>query len=142
MYIILETISRFVIYIFSYDVWFYISHLALHTKTLFNSVHYIHHTPNYTQMTYKSTYVGHYFESLFQSLGTFFPIIFINFDLMELFYVIVFLNIRGMLRHDFRLTWLIGNHHILHHKYPYCNYGEYYLDYLFNTNYKKNISKL
>ena len=40
-----------------------------------------------------------------------------------------------MLRHDKRFIWLIGNHHILHHKYPRYNFGEYWLDKLFRTNY-------
>jgi sterol desaturase/sphingolipid hydroxylase (fatty acid hydroxylase superfamily) len=41
------------------------------------------------------------------------------------------------MRHDERCIWLIGNHHILHHKYPQYNYGEYWLDKLFKTNYPK-----
>ncbi len=40
-----------------------------------------------------------------------------------------------MLRHDKRFVWLIGNHHLLHHKYPRYNFGEYWLDKLFKTNY-------
>jgi sterol desaturase/sphingolipid hydroxylase (fatty acid hydroxylase superfamily) len=40
-----------------------------------------------------------------------------------------------MLRHDHRFIWLIGNHHILHHKYNHYNFGEYWLDSLFKTNY-------
>ena len=40
-----------------------------------------------------------------------------------------------MMRHDDRFTWLIGNHHLLHHKYPQYNYGEYWLDWLGGTLY-------
>jgi len=40
-----------------------------------------------------------------------------------------------MLRHDNRFIWLIGNHHILHHKHPKYNFGEYWLDKLFQTDY-------
>jgi sterol desaturase/sphingolipid hydroxylase (fatty acid hydroxylase superfamily) len=43
------------------------------------------------------------------------------------------LNIRGMMRHDKRGTWLVGNHHLLHHQYPRYNYGEVWLDYLGGT---------
>ena len=53
-------------------------------------------------------------------------------------YSIIILNIRGMLRHDYRFIWLVGNHHLLHHKYPQYNYGEYWLDYLFGTNLNNN----
>lgn len=40
-----------------------------------------------------------------------------------------------MLRHDHRFVWLIGNYHILHHKHNHYNFGEYWLDCLFKTNY-------
>jgi sterol desaturase/sphingolipid hydroxylase (fatty acid hydroxylase superfamily) len=40
-----------------------------------------------------------------------------------------------MMRHDDRLIWLIGNHHLLHHKYPLYNFGEYWLDSLMGTEY-------
>ena len=43
------------------------------------------------------------------------------------------------MRHDNRYVWIVGNHHILHHKYADCNYGEYWLDYIFATNCKKII---
>jgi len=125
---------RILIYIFSYDLWFYISHIILHTQKFYNSIHYIHHSVYYKKMTYKDTYRNHYFESIFQSIGTFIPIMFMEFIYLEFIFVIIFLNIRGMIRHDFRLQSIFGNHHILHHKYGNCNYGEYYLDYLFNTN--------
>jgi len=36
---------------------------------------------------------------------------------------------------DHRFTWLIGNHHLLHHKYPPYNFGEYWIDKMFKTNY-------
>lgn len=42
-----------------------------------------------------------------------------------------------MLRHDYRCSWLIGNHHLIHHMHPNYNYGEYWLDYLFNTEWHK-----
>ena len=37
--------------------------------------------------------------------------------------------------HDFRFAKLVGNHHLLHHKYLVYNYGEYWIDKLFNTNF-------
>ena len=49
--------------------------------------------------------------------------------------ILLILNVRGMMRHDDRFTWLIGNHHLLHHKYPQYNYGEYWLDWLGGTLY-------
>ena len=40
-----------------------------------------------------------------------------------------------MMRHDERCIWLIGNHHLLHHKYSQYNFGEYWLDALCGTKY-------
>lgn len=45
------------------------------------------------------------------------------------------LTVRGSLRHDVRFIWLVGNHHILHHKYLKYNYGDYWLDSLLSTDY-------
>ena len=48
-------------------------------------------------------------------------------------YSLYFCSIRGFMRHDNRCIWLIGNHHILHHKYPNYNYGEYWIDSICGT---------
>ena len=37
-----------------------------------------------------------------------------------------------------RFIFLIGNHHLLHHKYPNYNYGEYWIDSLCRTKYINN----
>jgi sterol desaturase/sphingolipid hydroxylase (fatty acid hydroxylase superfamily) len=39
-----------------------------------------------------------------------------------------------MMRHDDRCSFIIGNHHLIHHQYPNYNYGEYWIDYLCKTN--------
>ena len=51
----------------------------------------------------------------------------------QLLYAIVFINVRGILMHDNQFIYLVGDHHLIHHKYYKCNYGEYWLDYLFGT---------
>jgi len=86
-------------------------------------------------MNYKDSYVGHFIEAPFQGLGFLFPLFFIQLNLYVIFISLLLINIRNMLRHDKRFIWLIGNHHILHHKYPRYNFGEYWLDKLFRTNY-------
>jgi len=65
------------------------------------------------------------------------PLIYLNYNLKIFFISLLFVNLRGMLKHDNRCIWLIG-YYILHHKYPNYNYGEYWLDYIFKTNYAKN----
>ncbi len=126
-------------HILGYDIWFYISHILLHTKYLWK-YHQIHHTiinPKFTD-----TYRGHFIEGPFQSLGFLLPFLFYDFNLVELIIAGIFVNIRGMMRHDNRTIWLIGNHHLLHHKYFNINYGEYWIDNLFGTSIQnKNMIK-
>jgi sterol desaturase/sphingolipid hydroxylase (fatty acid hydroxylase superfamily) len=123
------------ILILSYDIWFYISHIILHNYKLYSIIHNVHHSIDYKNMNFKDTYVSHFIESPFQGMGIFFPLIFINFNTYAYLYSITILNIRGMLKHDVNYIWLMGNHHILHHTYSQYNFGEYWLDKLFGTNY-------
>jgi sterol desaturase/sphingolipid hydroxylase (fatty acid hydroxylase superfamily) len=46
-----------------------------------------------------------------------------------------------MLRHESNkyAVYIIGNHHLLHHKYPNYNYGEYWIDYICGTLYPNQI---
>ena len=85
--------------------------------------------------TFIDTYVAHIVESPFQGVGMFFPAIVLHYSPIDILFILVILNIRGMLRHDERGVWLIGNHHLLHHKYSNFNYGEYWIDSLCGTKY-------
>ena len=120
-------------FVVSYDIWFYLSHIILHNKNFYKLIHKKHHSIDYNIINFKDAYVGHFIEGPFQGMGTLFPLIFIKFNLYLFLYSLIIINIRGMLRHDNRFIWLIGNHHILHHKYPEYNFGEYWLDKLFGT---------
>lgn len=115
-------------YIFFYDMWFYISHVSLHNPILYKTIHT--HTTQYKKMTY----ISHFVESPIQCMGVIVSF-FISPNTYTLFYALLFINFRGLLRNDHRFTWLVGNHHLLHHKYPYFNFGEYWLDTLFGTKY-------
>jgi sterol desaturase/sphingolipid hydroxylase (fatty acid hydroxylase superfamily) len=42
---------------------------------------------------------------------------------------------RALMRHDNRFSWLIGNHHLLHHKYQKYNFGEYWIDTIVGSDY-------
>ena len=119
------------LYVFSYDIWFYISHIGLH-HYFYTKIHKYHHSADYTTMTYPATYVGHYLESIVQGLGIFLPLLWMKIDLTFI-YALLIINLRGMMRHDVRCIPWIGNHHILHHKYPKYNFGEYWLDRLCGT---------
>jgi len=124
-----------IFFILSYDIWFYLSHIILHNKTFYKIIHKEHHNVDYKIINFRDTYIGHFIEGPFQGTGVLFPLFFIKFNLYLFLYSLLIINIRGMLRHDIRFIWLIGNHHILHHKYPQYNFGEYWLDKLFGTSY-------
>jgi lathosterol oxidase len=121
--------------IICYDIWFYLSHIILHNKYFYRIIHREHHSTHYDIIHFKDTYVAHLLEGPFQGLGIIFPYYFIKFNFYSFLCSLILVNIRGMLRHDKRFVWLIGNHHILHHKYPQYNYGEYWLDKIFGTSY-------
>lgn len=125
---------QFIFHILGYDLWFYASHLLLHTRILYEIVHKKHHMNIYPK--YYDTYVGHWFEGPFQSIGFLLPWAFMDIEWVPFVAALIFVNARGILRHESRLGWLVGNHHLLHHSMFYCNYGEYWLDRLFNTHCK------
>ena len=118
--------------ILSYDIWFYISHILLHKPQIYY-IHAEHHTKPVPM--FLDTYIGHVLESPFQSIGMFFPCLIMTYSIYDILIVLFVLNLRGMLRHDERGIFLIGNHHLLHHRYPQYNFGEYWIDYLCGTAY-------
>ena len=126
MYVILLSIL-------CYDIWFYVSHVLLHKAWVYRRIHWIHHQK--IEPTALDTYEGHMLEGLLQSLGTVVPFFFMHYTWLDVVLVLIFLNARGMARHDVRMVWLVGNHHLLHHRFPQWNYGEYWLDWLCGTLY-------
>lgn len=119
--------------IFSYDVWFYFSHILLHQPFLYHKIHKYHHSIDYKQLRFINAYTGHILESFFQGIGFILPFLFFKITWFSFFVSLVFINIRGMIRHDYRLISYFGNHHILHHANLKYNFGEYWLDYVFQT---------
>lgn len=124
----------FFLYILCYDMWFYASHVILHTHPIYY-IHKIHHGSRYSSLTYRDTSVAHAFENVIQPLGIFIPLVFNGKSLYVFIFAFFIVSIRGLMRHDFRCAWLIGNHHLLHHKYINYNYGEYWIDTICGTKY-------
>lgn len=120
------------LYIVCYDVWFYVSHIILHSKH-FYKFHKIHHAVPYNSLKYNDTHKAHYIENIIQPIGIFTPFLFKHGNLYRLLIAFIFISIRGALRHDNRLIWLVGDHHILHHQHINYNYGEKWLDKIFGT---------
>jgi sterol desaturase/sphingolipid hydroxylase (fatty acid hydroxylase superfamily) len=120
------------VFILSYDLWFYISHLMLHHRSLYK-YHKQHHTHVYP--IWVDTNDASTFENVVQSIGLFLPLLYYQSLTADFVYANIITGVRGLMRHDDRCTFLIGNHHLLHHKYPSYNFGEYWLDSLCGTMY-------
>jgi len=118
-----------------YDIWFYISHVLLHKRSFYR-YHSEHH--EYPIPTFLETYKGHWVEGPFQGIGLVVPYFFLPYSFVDIGICLFLVNLRGMMRHDERCIWLIGNHHLLHHRYPQYNFGEYWLDALCGTKYPNN----
>jgi sterol desaturase/sphingolipid hydroxylase (fatty acid hydroxylase superfamily) len=125
---------RLVVSIISYDIWFYISHVILHSQFMYH-FHKLHHTKPIP--TYEDTYLAHSVETVFQGVGFMFPAVVYTYMPQDIILVLLFLNIRGMMAHDPRFVFLVGNHHLLHHKYGNCNYGQYWIDSLGGTRHHR-----
>jgi lathosterol oxidase len=125
---------RIFLSIVSYDIWFYISHIILHSPIFykFHSEHHINEFPSFID-----TYTGHPLEGPFQGMGALLPFCVYEYSILDILIILSILNIRGMMRHDDRCSFIIGNHHLLHHRFPTCNFGEAWIDHLCGTSYSQ-----
>jgi sterol desaturase/sphingolipid hydroxylase (fatty acid hydroxylase superfamily) len=92
----------------------------------------------YKELTVIDANTAHVIEHVAQSLGIFIPLLVIKFSYVNFAIVALIINARELMKHDNRCSWLIGNHHLLHHKYLLYNYGEYWIDNLFGTCFPKS----
>jgi sterol desaturase/sphingolipid hydroxylase (fatty acid hydroxylase superfamily) len=123
-------LQTLLLHILGYDLWFYVSHRALHSALL-GAMHRNHEKqfPHWSD-----TYHGSWVETVGQSVGFVLPWACYFWSWPATLIACLFINLRGMARHDPRtMTW-IGNHHLLHHQFPTWNYGEPWLDLLFGTS--------
>ena len=119
-----------IFHVVSYDIWFYISHRLLHTPYLY-TLHKIHHEKMIP--VWQDTYHGHWFESPFQSVGFLLPLLVFPLDTSQMLVAFLICQTRGIMRHDKRTAFIDGGHHMRHHLNGSCNYGEEWIDWLFNT---------
>ena len=124
----------FLLHIICYDLWYYFTHICSHNVKMYR-YHKYHHVTRYDELTYNDAFAGHMIEYPVQIVGIFIPTIFIEYHIRTILCVYIFVTIRTFLNHDHRYTWLVGNHHLLHHKHPKYNFGEYCTDVLFGTLY-------
>lgn len=116
-------------FIYCYDVWFYLSRVLMHNFTF----HFHNYHPCINYYSYKYQY--YYQIMCIQCLGFIVPLIYIDQQPIHVLLSILIISLRGRLRQNERFVWLMGNHYILHHKYPKYNFGEYWLDRGFGTDY-------
>lgn len=124
----------FLLHVICYDLWFYFTHICLHNVKLYK-YHMYHHLTRYDALTYNDAFTGNIVEYPIQTVGIFIPNMVIEYDIRTIMYVYMFVTVRSYLNHDHRCSWLVGNHHLLHHKHPKYNFGEYWTDALFGTLY-------
>ena len=128
--------KEFVLYILYYDFFYYFMHRLLHTK-YFYSIHKIHHKK------YNPDYYDYYSVNIIEipitSIGLLLAVYLYKIYIFQLFFCFLFINIRGIMQHDNNFVFIVGDHHLVHHKYIKCNYGEYWLDYIFRTNFKNKL---
>ena len=122
--------------VFCYDIWFYLSHIILHTKNMY---YYHKHHHKYMYPRFLDTYKRHILEGPFQGMGMVVPFFFLDYTRIDIFLILLFLNVRNMMRHDKRCSFIVGDHHLLHHKYPNYNFGEYWIDWICGTLYNPRV---
>jgi len=123
----------------THDLWFYFSHILMH-KTWLYKYHSQHHNHSDEVMTWRDTYHAHWIETPLQGLGAFLPGAFLSFRKLEWSYLelgsaILYLNVRGCIQHEPRLSWLFGKHHIQHHDFQLSNYGQPWVDWIAGTEF-------
>jgi hypothetical protein len=122
--------KEFLLYILYYDFCYYFLHRLLHTR-VFYPIHKIHHKKYKPE--YYDYYTVHILEIPLTSFGLFVAIYLRKLYIYQFLCSVMFINIRGIISHDYRFVYLTGDHHLIHHKYIKYNYGEYWLDYIFGT---------
>lgn len=119
------------LHVIGYDIWFYLSHMALHTRLMW-WIHRRHHEKR--DPVWTDTYHGHWLESVIQSVGFLLPwAVIADVRWIPAVLALVAINVRAMLHHDSRGTWLVGDYHLIHHRQPNVNFGQPWLDWLGGT---------
>ncbi len=118
--------------VLSYDVWFYLIHRMFHHPILY-SYHKKHHINVYP--TWLDTFYADKLENSIMGLGAFFPALYFHNYYLEMMIASFICFMRGVLHHDKRFVFLVGDHHLVHHKTFNYNYGSAWIDALMGTRY-------
>jgi hypothetical protein len=116
-------------HVVSYDIWFYLTHILLHQQRV---IHVKHHKKLYHTIYFTDTNRAHWIENVVQPLGILLPCIG-HWNVIAFMSASLIVGVRGAMHHDPRCSWIVGDHHLLHHKDPRYNFGEYWLDWMCGT---------
>ena len=126
--------KELVLYVVYYDFFYYFMHRLLHTSLLY-PIHKMHHRT--FEPEYHDFYNVHILEVPLTSVGLFLAIYLYKLYIYQLMCAIIFINVRGAMSHDKKFISLVGDHHLQHHRFFKCNYGEYWMDYIVGTLHKR-----
>ena len=125
--------KELVLYVVYYDFFYYFMHRLLHTSLLY-PIHKMHHRT--FEPEYHDFYNVHILEVPLTSVGLFLAIYLYKLYIYQLMCAIIFINVRGAMSHDKKFISLVGDHHLQHHRFFKCNYGEYWMYYIVGTLHK------
>jgi len=131
-------IFYFMAHILGYDIWYYFIHICLHNIRLYR-FHKYHHLINYRDLTFADAFTGNMIEYPIQTLGIFIPNIVMEYHFRVILCAYLFITIRTYMQHDYRCIWLVGNHHLIHHKHPKYNFGERWIDKICGTLHETTV---
>ena len=132
-----ETVIKILLITNFSNLLFYVFHYLLHTRYLFNNIHYIHH--EFIEPVGVAALYAHPIEHLFANVLSFLiPVILVGIKYWIMILLLSFSTLVSVLSHVQYDIYLFDQSHLIHHKYFKYNYGfGGYLDKLLGT-YKKN----
>jgi len=109
----------------------------MHRPELYGHTHKAHHGAILPNVWH--TYVSTRAEDTLFALGLILPCLYFVYtsSVLETYLALLaagfIINLRGILRHDYRFRAITGTHHLVHHMFPNRNYSVYWIDWLFGT---------
>tara|TARA_Y100000817_G_C16853924_1_gene543241 strand:+ start:1428 stop:1832 length:405 start_codon:yes stop_codon:yes gene_type:complete len=125
--------------VISYDIWFYFMHRLFHTKLLYK-YHKKHH--EYVISKREAATYGTLVDNGLTSCGGIIVFLILPINIYGCIIGNIYVYLRGFVLHcpillnNYYLKKIYTDHHLKHHLYFNCNYGQEWLDSLFGTSYK------
>ncbi len=123
----------FLIYALVHEIYFYFTHVWMHTPKVFKKLHSVHHFSNPTSPW--ASFAFHPYECLIHALFLPLMVLIVPIHPVILIAYLTFMTLTAIINHlgfeilPFRFTerhFISGTHHGLHHKMYKGNYGLYF----------------